>query len=151
MATNMTGLSLRPVLEDMSPAIRLPSDVVGLEAAGHSALFQGRSKLTRIDPPHGDKKWRLYDLLADPGETKDLAAARPARFESMLADYQAWAGAYHVIAIPDDDDSFEQIQINFAELLWRTKPWLFAIPVVALVLLLWGAWGAIRTARRLVA
>ena len=65
----MSGRSLRPVLEGRVEAIRNEKDTVGLEAAGHSALFQGDYKLTRIYPPHGDKKWRLYDIAVDPGET----------------------------------------------------------------------------------
>jgi arylsulfatase/uncharacterized sulfatase len=129
-------------------AIRHEKDTVGLEAAGHSALFQGDYKLTRIYPPHGDKKWRLYDIAIDPGETNDLKAAEPERFDAMLAEYQVWADENQVIPIPEDYDSFKQIQINFLDLLWRTKPWIFAIPVVALALVLWGLWGAVRLVRR---
>jgi arylsulfatase/uncharacterized sulfatase len=149
--THMTGRSLRPVLEGTASAIRSPSDIVGMEAAGHSALFQGDYKLTRIYPPRGDKKWRLYDIQTDPGETTDLAAEEPARFESMLAAYQVWADANHVIPIPEDYDSFKQIQINFLHQIWQTKPWIFAIPVVGLALVLVGLWGAIGLVRRLIA
>lgn len=46
-----------------------------------AALRQGRWKLMEhYDPPAAE----LYDLTADPGETRDLAAAHPARRDAML-------------------------------------------------------------------
>jgi len=46
-----------------------------------AALLQGRWKLIEhYDPPAAE----LYDLEADPGETRDLADAQPARRDAML-------------------------------------------------------------------
>ncbi|MHB8900621.1 MAG: sulfatase-like hydrolase/transferase, partial [Thermoguttaceae bacterium] len=38
----------------------------------------------------GPPRMELYDLAADPGETKDLAAEQPAVVEKMARQYEAW-------------------------------------------------------------
>jgi arylsulfatase A-like enzyme len=145
----LAGRSLRPILAGETHAVRGERDVIGQEAAGHSALFQGDYKLTRINPPIGDRQWRLYDLSVDPGETDDLAAAEPKRFEAMLVEYQAWAEVNHVIPVPDDYTHVKQMIANFMEQQLTTRPWIVAIPVALLLLLLSLGWGLVRLARRL--
>lgn len=99
------GLSLAPVLtgRGTAPAERgvfAESHLPQLEYgwSGLRALVQGTTKL--IQAPRSE----LYDLAADPGETRDLAAARageiPALVES-LAELQRRAAA----AAPDRADS----------------------------------------------
>lgn len=46
-------------------------------------FFKGTYKLVKNLPPYGDGRWRLYDIMSDPGETTDLSAAEPKRFASM--------------------------------------------------------------------
>lgn len=36
------------------------------------------------------KAWQLYDMIADPGQTKDIAAEKPDVVKKFAADYQAW-------------------------------------------------------------
>ena len=143
----MMGRSLRPILNGETHAIYAESDIIGLEAAGHSALFQGHHKITRVNPPHGDRKWRLYDLAIDPGETRDLASAEPERFQAMLVEYAAWAKANKVIQVPDDYTHVKQMTINFAAHLMETRPWVLAIPAVILLFLLGLIWGMYRLVR----
>ena len=38
----------------------------------------------------GSGDWELYDLAADLGETKNLAAAQPDLAKELLAKYDAW-------------------------------------------------------------
>ncbi len=52
---------------------------------GHAAWTGNRYKLHAIDGKH-----ELYDLIADPAESKDLAAAKPAIVAKMKADLHAW-------------------------------------------------------------
>lgn len=89
---DFAGRSLTSILRD-PPArtVLWPDSPVGMEAGGHSALFEGRYKLVRNAAPYGDLDWRLYDRLADPGETRDLAAAEPEVFARMIAAYEAFA------------------------------------------------------------
>jgi arylsulfatase A-like enzyme len=101
----MSGRSLLPVLTGAAQAVRGPDDVIGMEMSGQIALLRGRFKLVRSLPPHGDGAWRLYDIVADPAEARDLAAAQPALFASMRAAYDAYAAREGVIAVPDDFDA----------------------------------------------
>jgi arylsulfatase A-like enzyme len=52
-----------------------------------SALRDGDWKLIRNDD---DGSLELYDLAADPGETRDLAAARPEMARTLNAQLEAW-------------------------------------------------------------
>jgi arylsulfatase A-like enzyme len=53
--------------------------------AGTLKLVQGRDATA-----DGVTDWELYDLAADIGESKNLAAERPADVKRLLADYEAW-------------------------------------------------------------
>ncbi len=58
---------------------------------GHSAWLDGTWKLHRIERPKADGvKWELYDLAADPKESKDLLAAEPERAWRMQKELTAW-------------------------------------------------------------
>jgi arylsulfatase A len=48
---------------------------------------QGGSKAKADRPPTG---WQLYDMRADPGETKDLAAELPDVVADLSMQYEAW-------------------------------------------------------------
>src|SRR3546814_11050614 len=82
---------------------------LGYELSGNAALFRGDYKLVRNLAPTGDGAWRLFDLKADPGETRNLAAAEPDRFKTMLADYRAYAKANGVPDMPAGYTADEQI------------------------------------------
>ncbi|MCX7043992.1 MAG: sulfatase-like hydrolase/transferase [Candidatus Sumerlaeota bacterium] len=59
----------------------------GKKDAGHAALTGNQYKLHKLAP----EKYELYDLLKDPVESKDVAAAHPdivARMKSDLLDWQ---------------------------------------------------------------
>lgn len=112
--SDMHGRSLLPVLRGETQSVYGAQDPVGLEAAGDGALYKGRFKLTRNAGPLGDPAWRLYDIVADPGETRDLAAQRPERVAEMLADYQAYAARVGVAEIPPGFSADAQIAGNLA-------------------------------------
>lgn len=44
----------------------------------------------KIIQPAPSEPWELYDLAADPNETKDLAAETPAKVKELAADWQEW-------------------------------------------------------------
>ncbi|MDO8410153.1 MAG: arylsulfatase [Phenylobacterium sp.] len=108
----MQGRTLGPVLRGQASAVYGPQDPVGLEAAGEAALFKGDYKLTRNAGAWGDPAWRLYDIVRDPGETRDLAAEQPARVAEMLADYQAYAEAVGAAEIPEGFSADRQVAAN---------------------------------------
>lgn len=51
-----------------------------------AAYREGDWKIVR---PRGSGRWQLYDLAADPGETRDLAAEQPQRVAMLQAAWQA--------------------------------------------------------------
>ena len=81
----LQGKSLSPVLDNVSQAVRAPSDWLGWELFGNRAIRQGNWKLLWLCEPYGTGQWQLYDLEADPGETKDLAAEHPDIRDQLVA------------------------------------------------------------------
>ncbi|MFH1618829.1 MAG: sulfatase [bacterium] len=43
-----------------------------------------------------NSQWKLFDLAADPGETRDVAGKRPAEFLKLASDYLVFSGAESV-------------------------------------------------------
>lgn len=105
---SVTGRSLVPMLEGAEGSVHGDAPI-GYELSGNAALFRGDYKLVRNLAPTGDGKWRLYDLKADPGETRDLSRAMPDRFTAMQADYAAYAKANGVLDMPAGYTADEQI------------------------------------------
>jgi arylsulfatase/uncharacterized sulfatase len=111
-APAMDGHSLRALLGGGTQPVRGPDEVLGLEVSGNSALFRGDYKIVRDMPPLGDGGWRLYNLAADPGETRDLSTAEPERLKAMLADYAAYEQRVGVAALPPGYTSQKQLAAN---------------------------------------
>ena len=116
----VTGRSLAPVILGTSEQTYGPDDSVGIETAGNAALFKGNYKLTRNLPPHGDRVWRLFDIVNDPGETLDLTTIEPDLFNELLTDYQSYAQTYGVQEMPQAYNSFKQVQTNTLQKLLKT-------------------------------
>ncbi|MEO1042942.1 MAG: arylsulfatase [Pseudomonadota bacterium] len=108
----ITGRSLGPILRGESEVAYGPDEPVGMEMAGHSALIRGQYKLLRDGRPYSDNVWRLFDIIADPGETNDLAAKMPELFESMMTDYQAYTEEFSILALPEGYSTAKQLNAN---------------------------------------
>lgn len=108
----MIGRSLVPLAEGRVDRVYDESDAVGTELAGHGALFQGDYKIVRNRAPVGDGEWRLYDIVRDPGETTDLSASEPARFQRMLSQYHEYTKRNGVLPVPPGYDAQRQVAIN---------------------------------------
>lgn len=111
-ARPITGRSLLPMLAGQVDRVYGPTDTVGVEVSGNSALFRDNWKIVRNIPPVGDGKWRLYDHAKDPAEVNDLAATMPDLFEAMLADYETYAARSGVLALPDGYQAERQVRLN---------------------------------------
>jgi len=57
---------------------------------GHAAWLDWPWKLHRIEDKGGTVRIELYDLAADPQESKDESARQPDRVKSMTADLERW-------------------------------------------------------------
>lgn len=64
-----------------------PHECLFFQWGSRSALRRGRYKLLRNQ---NDQPWELYDLANDPGETKDLAAAKPEVVAGLARRFERW-------------------------------------------------------------
>lgn len=108
----ITGRDLTPVLSGASDRAYGPDDWVGYELTDHGVLFQGDYKLVVNQPPVGDGQWRLFNIVTDPGETVDLAASEPQRFQRMLANYEQYRRDNKVVPVPEGYSQMQQIVLN---------------------------------------
>jgi arylsulfatase/uncharacterized sulfatase len=108
----LDGRSLRPALADPAATIHPEAEAIGYELSGNAVLWQGRWKLVKNLPPYGDGQWHLFDIMADPGETRDQAGAEPARLAAMQAAWADWATANKVLPMPAGYSAPAQIEAN---------------------------------------
>lgn len=98
---SMTGKDLTSILKGEADKVYSEEDYVGYEVAGNIALFNMDYKLVMNRGPLGDSEWYLYDIVNDPGETKDLKDENPVQFQKMLNLYQSYARENGVQAVPE--------------------------------------------------
>uniref|UniRef100_UPI003A87BD99 arylsulfatase n=1 Tax=Sphingomonas sp. GlSt437 TaxID=3389970 RepID=UPI003A87BD99 len=149
-AEPITGVSLKPMLTGQADAAHTPDAPLGYELTGNAALFKGDYKLVKNLPPTGDSRWHLYDIVRDPGETRDLGNILPDQMRAMIADYQAYARRDQVLPMPPGYTAAAQINENaFREtglpLLERAGAVL--VGVIALLIALVWAWRRRRAVR----
>lgn len=105
----ITGESLVPVLRGQAERTHAADKAIGYELAGNAALYKGDYKLLRNLAPLGDGEWHLYDINADPSESRDLRAELPAKYREMLSDYRDYAAANGVLEMPEGYDYVDQV------------------------------------------
>ncbi len=102
------GHSLRPVLTAQAEGVRSADEPVGYELFFRRALRKGDWKAVFLPKGGtgytrngvGEGRWQLFNVARDPGESKDLAAAEPARLTELVAAYDSYAKAKGVVALP---------------------------------------------------
>lgn len=142
-AKPMTGRSLLPMLRGETEAVYGPGDAIVIEVSGNAGVIKGDYKLTRNQKPHGDARWRLYDLSKDPGETKDLSAVFPDVQDDLLAEYAAYSARVGVLEVPEGYNSIDEVtRHTLARQREQYLPWIIgavvaAAGLVAGLILLW--------------
>jgi arylsulfatase A len=79
----------RNPLPALTGAAKSPHERMVFTLRKSAALREGNLKIVRSA---ADKTWELYDLAADPGESRDLAAARAEDVRRLDAHFLAWLG-----------------------------------------------------------
>ena len=129
----MIGRSLTPVLLDDAKSVYAPSDAVGYELAGHAALFRGDYKIVYNRSPLGDDRWQLFNIMEDPGESRDLAGEMPQQFQQMLSAYEHYTRENKVLPIPPGYDHLRQLMLNTLHVGLR-EPFIIALLLLLLLL-----------------
>lgn len=70
-----------------------PERTICWEHEGNKAIRTGSWKLVK---DWEDPDWELYNIAADPSETRNLATEYPDRVSSMKKEYETWAQNMHV-------------------------------------------------------
>ncbi len=108
----MTGRSLVPLLTGSAADVYGDGEGFGLEVSGNAAFIVGRHKLVRNLAPFGDGAWHLFDIVEDPGETRDLAQAQPQLLSDLMDEYSQYASRTGVLEVPEGYVSVRQIGAN---------------------------------------
>jgi len=96
-ARPLDGVDVMPLLEGkrekrgsaigFQAPVKSDKDVLAEPGSLQLALVRDRYKLISVN---GGKRWLLYDLLKDPGETNDLVADNPGVVASMRVELEKW-------------------------------------------------------------
>ncbi len=137
----MIGQSMLPVITGQTQRVHAADKAIFYELSGNVAVYKGEFKLLKNMKPMGDNQWHLYNIDTDPGEVVDLQTKFQDVFKSLQGEYAAYAKANGVLAMPEDYDPIEQVQINafhnyYLPKLLRNAPWI----VAGIGLLVFGIW-----------
>lgn len=89
----VTGTSWVPYLQKKSERVHAETEATGWELFGNRAVRQGDWKIVRLF----NEEWELYNVAQDPGETKDLSKAEPARLATLVRAWDAYAKRVNVV------------------------------------------------------
>ena len=87
----MRGKSLKGLLSGSVASVYGEDDLVGGEMQNGKWMRQGNLKAVSVPPPYGTGEWYLYNVVADPGETMDLAAEQPEKLKELQAAWESYA------------------------------------------------------------
>nr|WP_282171152.1 sulfatase-like hydrolase/transferase [Ruegeria atlantica] len=93
----MRGRSMMPLISGRSKELYSSEEMIGGEMNGDKWMRQSVFKAAMVAPPYGDGTWQLYNVDADPGETRDLAAEMPELLEDLKSGWDLYAMEVGVI------------------------------------------------------
>lgn len=91
------GVSFAARLLPGAPPPEISPAFAAGEMFGRRYVREGRWKAVHIPPPTGPGRWELFDLEADPGETKNLAASEPKRLQELVKAWNRYAAEKGVV------------------------------------------------------
>ena len=91
------GRSMKGLLTGNATTIYDPRDFVGGEMQNGKWMRQGQYKAVSIAAPYGDGQWRLFDVVKDPAETKNLGEKFPETLQRLRTAWKAYADEVGVV------------------------------------------------------
>lgn len=93
----MSGRSIVAVLSGKNSNVYQDDDFVGGEMQNGKWMRQGHFKAIAVAPPFGTGKWALYDVVNDPGETRDLAGQKKDTLNRLILAWERYARKVGVV------------------------------------------------------
>ncbi len=93
----MRGRSIAGVLSGARTEVYGPDDFIGGEMQNGRWMRQGDFKALFVPPPFGSGQWELYNVVEDPGETRNLAKEKPELLKRLIAAWDRWADDVGVV------------------------------------------------------
>jgi arylsulfatase len=93
----MRGISMVPLLAGQCDYVHAEDEPIGWEMMGWRGIRMGDWKATWIAAPFGGGDWDLFDLAADPGESRDLADRHPETLQRLIELWETYADEVGVI------------------------------------------------------
>jgi arylsulfatase len=97
----MLGKSFHSLLTGEAGTVHAEDDVTVLFYRGRAFVRQGRWKITVAAEPFDERKFQLYDVLPDQGETRDLSAALPDKYAELIRLWQTHRRELGIV-LPED-------------------------------------------------
>jgi arylsulfatase A-like enzyme len=97
VAPPLIGKSWVKTLAGEEDSPRSGQDYLAWEMFGNRAVRQGDWKLRWQYKPYGTEEWELFNLAEDMAERHDLASAQPEKVKALLALWDDYVRANHVI------------------------------------------------------
>jgi arylsulfatase len=93
----MRGRSMLGALNGSSKMIYNEDEYVGGEMGGGKWMRQGDFKAVMVPEPYGTGDWKLFDVVSDPGESKNLAEDMPDKLEALRSVWEEYAAEVGVV------------------------------------------------------
>jgi arylsulfatase A-like enzyme len=98
--------------ESSTFAIHDKNHVTGWEICGSGALRKGNYKMTYVPFPRGPQRWELYDIIMDPGETKDLSLEKADVMQELLELWEIYKKNVGVVGLAGELGNVENLLID---------------------------------------
>ncbi len=72
-------------------AVYDPSDFIVGDIQNGKWMRQGDFKAVSVAPPYGSGNWQLYNVVGDPGETRNLAKEQPEILKKLQTAWDRYA------------------------------------------------------------
>ena len=102
------GKSLKALFNGTADRVYGENDVVADEMFNNSAVWMGDWKAIRHDPPIGDGKWQLINIVNDPTEINNVADQNPEIMQKLISAYDTYAKEVGVV-IPRGQAYYESL------------------------------------------
>ncbi len=87
----LRGRSMLDLLDGSKDAIYGRDEYIGGEMLNGKWMRQGKLKAVSIPELDGTGEWKLYDVVADPGEAKDLSKQMPNKLDALKTAWEKYA------------------------------------------------------------